>query len=155
MKYGLSYVAIALLFLFVAVRSPAKAADSGSKPSAGGSTKVTLTIGNKVVPAVLYNSTAAKNLMSRLPITVSLNKGSRDYCGGIDPLNYEKNEVQTGYRNGDLAYWIPGQDFVIFTEGEETSFEVPDVIILGHINVGVEGLKGLGHTVKVSIALDR
>jgi len=88
-------------------------------------------------------------------VTVSLNRGPADYCGGIDPLNYGEDDVQTGYRSGDLAYWIPGQDFVIFTETKETSSGVPNLVIIGQISSDIKEIRNLGSTITVTIALDR
>jgi hypothetical protein len=90
-----------------------------------------------------------------IPVTVFLNRGPIDYCGGIDPLNYGGDDVQTGYHNGDLAYWIPGQDFVIFTEKEETSSKVSDLVIIGQISTDIREVRDLGSTIKVTIAMDR
>lgn len=94
---------------------------------------ISVTVAGKSFPSVLYNNAAAKDLLSRLPATFSLSRGSRDYCGDVGtPLTYEKHDVQRGYRNGDIAYWIPGNDFVIFTDLEENSDEVEGCVILGH-----------------------
>ena len=148
-------VAIALASLTFVVCSPVQASDVGSKRSAEDSTKVTLTIGNKVIPAILYNNPPTKDLMARLPVTVSLNRGPVDFCGSISPINYGKDDVQAGYRSGDLAYWIPGQDFVIFTETEEISSGVPDLVIIGQISSDIKDVRNLGSTIEVTIALDR
>ena len=52
-------------------------------------TAIKLTIGDTVIPATLNNSTSAKELISRLPYTVSLNRFSHDYCGVMkDPNSY-------------------------------------------------------------------
>ena len=44
-------------------------------------TKITLTVGAAVIPAVLNDSKSAKALIARLPYTVRLQKYAHDYCG--------------------------------------------------------------------------
>jgi hypothetical protein len=155
MKPLLSLSAVMLMLLSFAVCSTVQASNTGSKTSHENGTKITLTIGNIVIPAILHNTTPARDLVATLPVTVSLNRGPVDYCGGIAPIHYEKNDVQAGYRSGDLAYWIPGQDFVIFTETKEASSGGPDLVILGQISTDIQAVRDLGSTIQVTIALDR
>ena len=155
MKYLFIIFVVAVMSFTFVFSSQAQTSNAVSKGSAEDSTKITLTIGNKVIPAILYNNTTSKALIERLPVTVSLNRGPVDYCGGISPINYEKEDLQAGYRTGDLAYWIPGKDFVIFTETEETSSGVPELVIIGQISSDIAQIKALGSTIKVTIALNR
>lgn len=151
----LSFTIPAMMFLALTICLPDQAAGAVSESLPENGTKVTLTVENMVVPAVLYNNTTAKALETRLPVTVSLNRGPVDYCGGIDPLDYGEDDVQMSYRSGDLAYWIPGQDFVIFTEKDDTSSGAPDLVVIGEIRSDIEEIKDLGSTIKVTIALER
>lgn len=146
---------VAVLLLGFAVCCQAQTADVASQSSAGNGTKITLTIGNTVIPAILHNTDPARDLVAMLPVTVSLNRGPVDYCGGIAPIHYEEDDVQAGYRSGDLAYWIPGRDFVIFTETKEASSGNPDLVIIGQISTDIQAVKALGSTIKVTIDLDR
>lgn len=114
--------------------------------------KITLTIEGKEYSAVLYDNPAARDLLSRLPATVSLNRGGRDYCGDIPALKYDQTQVQNGYRNSQLAYWIPGQDFVIFIEKEETGASVGGVVVLGELTGDYQSLFQLGRSIAVNIA---
>jgi len=155
MKHILPFAVVALMMLTLATFRPVLASDAVPENSSEGSTRITLTIGNKVVPAILYNSPPARDLMARLPVTVSLNRGPVDYCGGIDPINHGGDDVQAGYRSGDLAYWIPGRDFVIFTENKETTSGPPDLVILGQIKADIKEVRDLGSAIKVTIALER
>ena len=118
-----------------------------------GCTKITLTIEGKDYPAILYANMTARDLISRLPLTLSLNRGGRDYCGDISPLQYDRQQVQQGYRNGELAYWVPGQDFVIFLEKEETGARVDGVVVIGKMSVNLLSLFNLGNSIEVSISL--
>ena len=113
--------------------------------------KIMLTIEGRDYPAILYDNPAAKDLLSRLPLTVSLNRGGRDYCGDIPTIKYDQAQVQKGYRNGQLAYWISGQDFVIFIEKEESGASVDGVVVLGELTGDYQTLFNLGRSITVAI----
>ena len=49
-------------------------------------------------------------------------------------IEYQERDVQSGYKNGDLAYWPPAKNFVIFVHGEEKSASTDNLVILGHID---------------------
>lgn len=144
------FMALVMVLSFSAASFAQDGSPSGSQDR---STKIVLTIGGKEYPAVLYDNVAARELKARLPLTVSLNRGGRDYCGDIPALKYDEAQVQNGYRNGQLAYWIPGQDFVIFIEKEESGANVNGVVVLGEISVDFQPLFSLGRSVQVGMAL--
>jgi hypothetical protein len=57
-----------------------------------------MTIGDTVISATLNNSTSSKELISRLPYSVSLNRFSHDYCGVMkDPFKYDEKDVHNGW----------------------------------------------------------
>ncbi|MCD8089408.1 MAG: hypothetical protein LUD81_02085, partial [Clostridiales bacterium] len=117
-------------------------------------TPVVLTIGSETFNATLNDTKAAKDLISRLPVTVELNDSDNDFCGGIEPpIEYDESEVQYGYKNGDLAFWTAGDDFVIFIDDEELSENTGDLVILGRITDNSEELKNLNGTISVEISL--
>lgn len=150
MRRVLSFPVVVLMLLAFPADCRAQGQDAGAREGV----KITLTIGVKIIPAVLYNTAPAKELLARLPVTVSLNRGPVDYCGGIDPIKHTEDDVQTGYHNGDLAYWVPGQDLVIFTKGEESSRNVSGLVVLGRISSDIEEIRELGSAIKVTIDLD-
>lgn len=117
----------------------------------GKGVKIVLTIEGREYQAVLYDNPAANDLLSRLPATVSLNRGGRDYCGDIPALKYDQAQVQNGYCNGQLAYWIPGQDFVIFIEKEESGTSVDGVVVLGELTGDYQTLFKLGRSITVKL----
>jgi hypothetical protein len=155
MKYLLSFILPALMSLAFVFSCTAQTSDAAPACSSEDGTRITLTIGDKMVPAILFNTKPAKDLMARLPVTVSLNRGPVDYCGDIAPIDYGKDDVQAGYHSGDLAYWIPSQDFVIFTENKNSSSGAPDLFIIGRVCSDIKEIQDLGSTIRVTIALDR
>ena len=117
-------------------------------------TPITLTIGDTVLEAYLNDTSAAQELISRLPVTVELYNSGHDYCGGIDPaLSYDEADVQYGWKDGDLAFWTAGDDFVIFHDDEETSGSTGNLVILGHVTSDIEEVRALPDAITVTIAL--
>ena len=149
--YSLKYVLATLAAVAVIVLFTIQARAEGEKEKSI-MTNITVTVGNASFPGVLYDNAAAKELISRLPAHFSLSRGSRDYCGNMGtPLPHEEKDVQRGYRNGDLAWWLPGNDFVIFTEREESSGDVEGCVILGRLLSGVEEIRDMGRSITVTV----
>lgn len=116
-------------------------------------TPITLTIGDTVLDAVLNDSVPAQSLISQLPMTVSLNDSDNDFCGDNLDIEYTESDVTSGYENGDLAFWTPANNFVIFVSGEETSDNTGDLVKFGTITSPQEMLDTLEGQIDVTIAL--
>ena len=84
------------------------------------STKIKIHFGNKVILGTLNESTAAKEFLKRLPCTISAMRYEFDVCGTMDnPLPRIKEELVTGWHNGDISY--DGTYFTILFGHEEES----------------------------------
>lgn len=116
-------------------------------------TPITLTIGNKVLEGYLDDSEPATSLISQLPLTVTLNDSDNDFCGGNIDIKYSRADVQKGYKNGDLAFWTPANNFVIFVSGQENSANTDNLVKLGKLTSSKEELESLKGTIKVTVAL--
>ena len=117
-------------------------------------TAITLTVGETVLEGYLNDNRTALDLLSRLPITVTLNRGAHDYCGGISPaLAYDETDVQYGWHDGDLAFWTAGDDFVIFHSDEANSSSTGNLVIVGAVTSDIETVRSLGQNISVTIAL--
>lgn len=116
-------------------------------------TPITLTIGDTVLSGYLNNSIPAQSLISQLPLTVTLNDSDNDFCGGSLDIEYSESDVQSGYKNGDLAFWTPASNFVIFVDDEESSANTGNLVILGKITEPQETLDALEGRIDVTIAL--
>ena len=118
-------------------------------------TAITLTIGNTVIPAVLNNSVTARDLISRLPLTISLHRYSHDFCGIMsNPLKHDPTDVQHGWKNGDIHFATDGPYFVLFFADEEISKQYGNQVHIGKMNVDLKKLRDLGSDINVKIALD-
>ena len=117
-------------------------------------TAITLKNGDKVLDEYLNDTAAAKDLLSRLPVTVRLTNSGHDYCGDINPpLSYKEEEVQNGWKDGDLAFWTAGNDFVIFHDDEEISSSTGNIVIIGHVTNDIREIRNLSETIEVTINL--
>lgn len=144
MKKLLALLLAAMLLPMIAVAEE-DAAESG--------TPITLTIGELVIPAVLNDTTAAQDLLSRLPYTVTVSRGSVDFCGDIgEPLQYEDSDFQRGLRYGDIMWMPNGNWFVFFTDDIESRMD-RDWLVLGHMDDVWEQTKALRGSVEIKIAL--
>lgn len=118
-----------------------------------GTTPITLTIGDTVFSGYLNDSAPAQSLISQLPMTVTLNDSGNDFCGDSLDITYSDNDVQSGYENGDLAFWPPASNFVIFVDDEENSASTGNLVMLGKITEPQEALDALEGRIDVTIAL--
>lgn len=118
-------------------------------------TPITLTIGNNILEGYLNNSVPGKSLISQLPMTVHLNYSDNDFCGGNIKIEYSSEDVQKGYKDGDLMLWTPANNFVIFVHGEERSGNTGDLVNLGHITSSREILREIRTGIDVVIELKK
>lgn len=117
-------------------------------------TAVTLTVEKAVIPATLNNSASSKELISRLPYTVHLNRYSHDYCGVMDdPLKYDKKDVHNGWLNGDIDFATDANYFTILFEDQSTSKQYGYQVNLGKVDGNLSVIKNLKGPIDVRIAL--
>ena len=117
------------------------------------SVRVTLTVGDKVIPAVLNDNEAARSLLSRLPCTVTVSRGSVDFCGDMgEPLDYSEEDEQDGFEYGDFMWMPDGNWFVFFTDDIETYSRQHPWIVLGHMDESWEVLRKMEGTIDMTIA---
>ncbi len=114
---------------------------------------VTLTVGEKVIHAVLNDNEAARSLLSRLPCTVTVSQGSVDFCGNMgEPLDYSEEDYQDSFEYGDFMWMPDGNWFVFFTDDIETYKSRHPWIVLGHMDESWEVLKKMDGTIDITIA---
>lgn len=159
---------ILIAFMSVAVFAALGCSSEASKPaqlangsksvevskSAGNELKLTipvkLKINGKTYEAAFYDYQSTQSLLKQLPLTVSLNRGSRDFCGGNIDISYKQADLVDRYEIGDLTYWIPGKNFVIFTNGDG-KVAGKDLIPLGKLKAPVQEILKLGDSLEVVI----
>ncbi|MBU3214735.1 hypothetical protein LL033_07905 [Clostridium estertheticum] len=119
-------------------------------------TAITMTVGDTVIPATLNNSTSSKELLSRLPYTVHINRFSHDYSGVMkDPLKYDEKDVHNGWMNGDINFERDVNYFTILFEDEKKSKIYGEQVNMGKVDCDLSVIKGLGSSIDVQIDLAR
>ncbi len=103
--------------------------------------KIRITSEKNIITAVLNDTPTAQDLIKKLPITLKMNMHqNREYYTDI---NLSKNTpTQNGYKIGDIGYWTPGNNMVIFYDKGYTS----SLIIMGHITSEIETLSNMGNS---------
>lgn len=113
--------------------------------------KIKMTFDNsEIVLADLNDTKTAQDLYSKLPLTIKMQKhNSQEFYADIQ---LDKNgPTQSAYSIGDLAYWTPGNTFVIFYDVGSSYSIIP----MGKIMQGLESLPKMPHTVSVHIEREK
>jgi hypothetical protein len=117
-------------------------------------TEITLAAGDTIIPAVLNDSRASRELINRLPYTVKLHRYEHDYCGVMDtPLPYDKEDLQNGWQNGDIAFAADGSYFAVLYKDEEISQQFGNLVTLGKINEAPSVMDTLDAGISLKIEL--
>lgn len=123
-------------------------------------TLITLTINGKVLNGYLNDSKPAQSFKNQLPMTVTASDWSmgseKDFCGSQINVEYSKSDVQTGFKNGDIVYYVEhdSNEFVIFVSGEEDSAMFGGNVVMGKITDDLDYLKKLHGTVTIEIKIN-
>ncbi len=118
-------------------------------------TKITLSAGNRTIPAVLNPSRASQDLLSRLPFTVSLQRYEHDYCGMMSsPLSYNKEDLKSGWKNGEIAFAADGDYFAILYKDEDISQQFDNLVTLGELHEDPSVMDTLPPAITLTITRD-
>lgn len=105
-------------------------------------TQIHLHFGNTMIPGVLNDTAAARELLKRLPCTIHASRYEFDICGVMDrPLPRIKEELVTGWHNGDISF--DGTYFTILFGHEEESATYGMYSNLGRVSCPFSQLEAL------------
>ncbi|WP_240916979.1 cyclophilin-like fold protein [Nocardioides sp. HDW12B] len=95
--------------------------------------RITLTIGAEQLSATLTPSAAAEDLLAQLPVTVDMeDHGGVEKTGRLpEPLSLEGQPEGADPSPGDLGYYAPGNDLVLYY-GDQSFF--PGIVVLGRLD---------------------
>ena len=115
--------------------------------------KINIKIGGKVLTATLADNATARDFVSVLPLSVSMNDlfGREKYATLPKALS-EKGPRTRSYQVGDIAYWSPAHDVAIYYHQDGESIPSPGIIPIAKIDSGTEAFNVSG-SVKVTIEL--
>ena len=113
--------------------------------------KIRLRIDNKVLTATLGDNKTARDFVSLLPLTLTMNDlFGREKFGHLPRAISDKGKRTHTYEIGDIAYWSPGPDVAIYYHHDGEQIPDPGIIVIGKIDSGVEALTVPG-SAKVTI----
>src|SRR5437867_12247255 len=121
--------------------SYAAVADENTTTKDGDSMKIIVKVGDKALTATLIDSKTAKDLVSLLPLTLTMNDlFGREKFGHLPrPISTDGKRTHT-YEVGDIAYWSAGPDVSIYYRHDDEKIPAPGIILIGKIDSGVETL---------------
>ena len=95
--------------------------------------RIEITIGDQRFQASLDNSAASRDLRTQLPMTLQMNDhGSVEKTGPLPgPLSLEGQPDGTDPDVGDVGYYAPGNDLVLYY-GDQSYF--PGIVVLGRLD---------------------
>ena len=102
--------------------------------------------------AWLYDTAAARDFASLLPITVTLHDlGGREKAGEL-PRALAAGDGQSDYRAGQLGYWAPSHDLAIYYHEDGFRIPSPGIAMVGEIDSGLDavGSAADGGTVRIT-----
>ena len=95
-------------------------------------TQILITADGITIPAILNNTVAAQDFKKRLPFVVSGHRSSVDYCCVAESGNFDPDELQSGWKNGDIS--LAGGWFAVLFDGEESSARYTNMMIIASID---------------------
>ena len=104
----------------------------GTDASAQSSQRIRIRVGDQVVSATLNSSEAARDLLAMLPLSIRMRDHlRREKTGPLPGPLSERTEGSPTYQAGDLGYWRPGGNFVIFYRHDGLTIPLPGIVRLG------------------------
>jgi hypothetical protein len=115
--------------------------------------RIRIRMGDEVVTATLNNSDAARDLVAMLPLSIDMRDHMRrEKTGPLPGPLSERTRGVSAYEAGDLGYWRPGGNFVIFYLHDGLTIPSPGIVRLGKVDSRVDIFNVPGN-VNVSVEL--
>ena len=128
-----------------------KASDPSTKRTTN--MRIRIKIADKVVIASVADNGTARDFVSLLPLSVSMNDlfGREKYADLPKALS-ENGPRKNTYEVGEIAYWPPDHQFAVYYHQDGESIPSPGVIPIAKIDAGAEAFNVPG-SMKVTIAV--
>jgi hypothetical protein len=111
----------------------------GASASGAEAQRIRIRMGDQTATATLNSSAAARDLIAMLPLSIRMRDHlRREKTGPIPGPLSERTEGIPNYQSGDLGYWRPGGNFVIFYRHDGLTIPSPGIVILGQVDSGAE-----------------
>lgn len=128
---------------------------AGQKDSAGqGETAIKISIGDKVLDGVIYDTALAQEIRSKFPLTVSMSGyGGREYYGGIEFIPEKVSGGQLNFENGDITYCKTNNSMAIFYAQTDHPDLTMEVIPIGKVTSDLSVFDTLESTEDITYTL--
>jgi hypothetical protein len=111
----------------------------GSAATAQEGQRIRIRMGDQTLTATLNNTEAARDLISMLPVSLNMRDHMRrEKTGRLPGPLSERTHGNSTYEAGDLGYWRPGGNFVIFYLHDGLTIPSPGIVPLGRVDSGVD-----------------
>jgi hypothetical protein len=132
MKYGI-FVLLAMVLTFTS--RTAFAQDSGTMTNK----RLRITVGDRVLSAVLLDNETARDFLSLLPMKVRASDYiSREKYWHLPRALAAGGDRESEYERGDLGFWIPNNDMALFYNHDGSTLPTPGLIVIARISSGLE-----------------
>lgn len=115
--------------------------------------KITITIGDVTVEAVLDDSQPSHDILATLPQTISMVKwGEREYYGSIEGEISEIEQTELRCDDRDICYWSAGHAFAWFYDCSRDHYMPSPVRMIGKVTSDLTVFRKLPKHVQTTIA---
>ena len=100
--------------------------------------KISIAIGDEHFSATVFDSAAGRDLIAQLPLTIAMtDHGSVEKTGPLtSPLSLDGQPDGADPDAGDVGYYAPGNDFVLYY-GDQSYY--PGIVIIGRLDGDAAG----------------
>jgi hypothetical protein len=133
--------------------SPSPSTASGDQDAeVAGGTPIRITFGDTELTARLDDNATARDLGAQLPLTLTF----RDHNNVEKTAPFSRELSLDGAPEGhdpaagDIGYWAPGGDFVLYYDNDAPYFE--GMVRIGRFNGDIEAIRRLPEAPRVTIA---
>jgi hypothetical protein len=108
--------------------------------------RIRVAIGDAAATGTLRGNQTARDFVSLLPLTLSMNDlFGREKYGHLPRALSASGGHQFTYAVGDVAYWPPAHDVAIFyaDDGRRT-IPRPGIVVIGEIESGLDAIASAG-----------
>jgi hypothetical protein len=116
--------------------------------------RLSITIGDQVLTAVLYDNPSARDFLTLLPVTVTMYEFRNREKYGHLPRSLVRGGTEThAYEVGDVIYSPVRSNLAFFYAPDIRGTDVP-VIVMGKIDSGLEAFQSIRGTIEARVALE-
>lgn len=115
---------------------------------------IKISVDDKVLDGVIYDTDLAQEILSKFPLTVSMSGyGGREYYGGIEFTPKKVSGGQLNFENGDITYCETNNSMAIFYAQTDHPDLTMEVILIGKITSDLSVFDTLDSTEDITFTL--